>query len=58
MESNFEYINEKDKNSNKKYLEIYSVYKTVTQEYNFFDGLSGGKLLFTSVIDDEKSSQT
>ena len=46
----------KDKNSNKKYLEIYSdLTRPLLTEYNFFDGLSGGKLLFTSVIDDEKS---
>ena len=46
----------KDKNSNKKYLEIYSdLTRPLLTEYNFFDGSLGGKLLFTSVIDDEKS---
>ncbi len=42
----------KDKNSEKKYLEIYSdLTRPLLTEYNFFSGLSGGKLLFTSVID-------
>ena len=47
----------KDKNSNKKYLEIYSdLTRPLLTEYSFFNGLSGGKLLFTSIIDDSKSS--
>ena len=46
----------KDKNSNKKYLEIYSdLTKPLLSEYSFFKGLSGGTLLFTSIIDDSKS---
>ena len=46
----------KDPNSQKKFLEIYSdLPKPLLTEYNFFRGLSGGKLLFTSVIDGEKS---
>ena len=46
----------KDKNSNKKYLEIYSdLTKPLLTEYSFFKGLSGGKLLFTSIIDEQKS---
>tara|TARA_B100000963_G_scaffold223492_1_gene194887 strand:- start:3071 stop:5242 length:2172 start_codon:yes stop_codon:yes gene_type:complete len=41
----------KDKNSNKKYLEIYSdLAQPLLTEYNFFNGLSGGKLFFTSEI--------
>ena len=41
-----------DKSSNKKYLEIYSdLTRPLLTEYSFFDGLSGGKLLFSSVID-------
>ena len=46
----------KDPNSQKKFLEIYSdLPKPLLTEYNFFRGLSGGKLLFTSVMDGEKS---
>ena len=46
----------KDKNSNKKYLEIYSdLTKPLLSEYSFFNGLSGGTLLFTSIIDNSKS---
>ena len=42
--------NTKDK---KKYLEIYSdLTKPLLTEYSFFKGLNGGKLLFSSVIDD------
>ncbi len=47
----------KDKNSNKKYLEIYSdLTRPLLTEYSFFDGLSGGKLLYTSIIDGSKSN--
>ena len=47
----------KDQNSNRKYLEIYSdLTRPLLTEYNFFNGLSGGKLLFTSVIDGSKSN--
>jgi hypothetical protein len=46
----------KDKTSNKKYLEIYSdLTRPLLTEYKFFNGLSGGKLFFTSIIDEEKS---
>jgi len=46
----------KDKVTNKKYLEIYSdLPQPLLTEYSFFNGLSGGKLLFTSIIDDFKS---
>ena len=46
----------KDKKTNKKYLEIYSdLTRPLLTEYNFFNGLSGGKLLFTSIIDGSKS---
>jgi hypothetical protein len=47
----------KDKNSSKKYLEIYSdLTRPLLTEYSFFKGLSGGKLIFTSIIDDSKSN--
>jgi len=47
----------KDKNTNKKYLEIYSdLPRPLLNEYSFFKGLSGGKLLFTSIIDDTNSN--
>ena len=47
----------KDKNSKKKYLEIYSdITKPLLTEYSFFKGLTGGKLLFTSIIDDQVTS--
>ncbi len=43
----------KDKNTKKKYLEIYSdLTRPLLSEYSFFNGLSGGKLLFTSIIDE------
>lgn len=46
-----------DKISRKKYLEIYSdLTKPLLTEYNFFEGLSGGKLLYTSVIDGKNSA--
>ena len=42
----------KNKNSNKKYLEIYSdLTSPLLTEYSFFNGLLGGKLLYSSVID-------
>ncbi len=45
----------KDKNSDSKYLEIYSdLTRPLLTEYNFFKGLSGGKLLYTSIIDNTK----
>ena len=47
----------KNKNNNKKYLEIYSdLTRPLLSEYSFFRGLSGGKLIFTSIIDDSKSN--
>ncbi len=47
----------KDKNSNKKYLEIYSdLTRPLLTEYSFFKGLSGGKLFFTSIIEDSMSN--
>jgi len=43
-----------DSKSKKKYLEIYSdLTKPFLTEFNFFKGLTGGKLLYTSVIDEE-----
>jgi hypothetical protein len=47
----------KDRSTNKKYLEIYSdLTRPLLTEYSFFKGLSGGKLLFTSIIDNSKSN--
>ncbi len=47
----------KDNKSDRKYLEIYSdLTRPLLTEYTFFKGLSGGKLLFTSIIDDTKSN--
>ena len=47
----------KDEKNNKKYLEVYSdLTRPLLTEYSFFDGLSGGKLLFTSIIDKTSSS--
>ncbi len=46
----------KDRKSNQKYLEVYSdLTRPLLTEYSFFNGLSGGKLLFTSIIDDNKA---
>ena len=42
----------KDFNSNKKLLEVYSdVPEVILGEYNFFEGIEGGKLLLTSKFD-------
>ena len=47
----------KDKESEKKFLEVYSdLTRPLLTEYNFFKGLTGGKLLFTSLIDGSKSN--
>ena len=47
----------KDKQNNKKYLEIYSdLTKPLLTEYSFFNGLTGGKLLYSSIIDGENSN--
>ncbi len=47
----------KDKSSEKKYLEIYSdLTNPLLTEYSFFKGLSGGKLLYTSIIERERTS--
>ena len=46
-----------DKDSNKKYLEVYSdLTKPLLSEFSFFKGLTGGKLLYSSVFDDASSS--
>ena len=46
-----------DQQNNKKYLEIYSdLTKPLLTEYSFFKGLTGGKLLYTSTIDGDKSN--
>ncbi len=46
-----------NKKDNKKYLEIYSdITEPFLMEYNFFKGLTGGNLLFSSVIEKNVSS--
>ena len=46
----------RDKISKTKYLEIYSdLTRPLLTDYSFFRGLSGGKLLFTSIIEENKS---
>ncbi len=46
-----------DKNNKKKYLEIYSdISKILLSEYKFFEGLTGGNLLFSSVINENSSN--
>ncbi len=46
----------KNKSGETKYLEIYSdLTRPLLTEYSFFKGLSGGNLLFTSIIDNSKS---
>ena len=46
-----------NKKDNKKYLEIYSdITKPLLTEYDFFKGLTGGTLLFSSVIDKNLST--
>ena len=45
-----------DKLNMKKYLEIYSdITKPLLTEYSFFKGLTGGRLLYSSIIDKESS---
>ena len=47
----------KNKNNDTKYLEVYSdLTRPLLTEYSFFDGLSGGKLLYTSVIESSRAS--
>ena len=47
----------KEKNSNRKILEIYSdVAKPIVNDYKFFDGLRGGSLVYVSKFDDKNSS--
>ena len=46
-----------DKKSKKKYLEIYSdLTKPLLTEFKFFEGLTGGNLLYTSIIDESSST--
>ncbi len=55
--NNFLDISMKTDKNQRKYLEIYSdLTKPLLAEYGFFNGLSGGKLFFTSLIEEEKSS--
>ena len=47
----------KDKKTNKRFLEVYSdLSRPLLSEYEFFKGLTGGKLFFTSLIDGTKSN--
>jgi hypothetical protein len=47
----------KDPNSKKKFIEVFSSYpEFILNEYNFFKGLSGGELYFTSNFDKELSN--
>ena len=47
----------KDKKTNKRFLEVYSdLSRPLLSEYDFFKGLTGGKLFFTSLIDGTKSN--
>tara|TARA_E500000331_G_scaffold358493_1_gene425832 strand:+ start:2265 stop:4472 length:2208 start_codon:yes stop_codon:yes gene_type:complete len=47
----------KDPNTRKKILEIYSGFaKPLLVDFNFFKGIEGGQLLFTSIFDDNASS--
>ena len=55
--NNFIDISMKNDNKNKKYLEIYSdLTHPLLTEYSFFKGLTGGKLLFSSIIDGDNSN--
>ena len=46
-----------DKKNKKKYLEVYSdLPQPLLSEYSFFNGLSGGVLIFSSIIEDSTSS--
>ena len=46
-----------DKKNNKRYLEVYSdLTKPLLTEYSFFKGLTGGKLLYSSVFDKNSSN--
>ena len=46
-----------DKKNKKKYLEIYSdLPQLFLTQYNFFKGLAGGKLLYTSIIESGNSN--
>ena len=45
-----------DNKNNKKYLRgLFRYCKPLLNEYSFFNGLSGGKLLYSSVIDETNS---
>ena len=46
-----------DKKNKKRFLEVYSdLTRPLLTEYNFFKGLTGGKLLYSSTIEDKISS--
>jgi len=56
-ENNFLDISMKKDKKNLKYLEIYSdLTGPLLTEYSFFKGLTGGKLLYSSVIDGDNAS--
>ncbi|MDC0937737.1 hypothetical protein OAR56_01905 [Pelagibacteraceae bacterium] len=47
----------KDQKNQKKYLEIYSdITRPLLTEYSFFKGLTGGNLLYSSIIDGDNSN--
>ena len=47
----------KDKNTNKKYLEIFSdIPSILLADFNFFKGIDSGKLLYTTVYDEISST--
>ena len=55
-DNNYLDISMKNKNEKIRFLEIYSdLTQPLLSEYNFFKGLSGGKLLFSSAIKDKSS---
>ena len=46
----------KDQDTKKRYLEVYSdLTKPLLSEYSFFKGLTGGKLLYSSIIEGDNS---
>ena len=48
----------KNENNDKKFLEIFSdLPQPLLTEYSFFKGLSGGKLLFSSIIENSNLVQ-
>ena len=57
--NNFLDISMKNDKKIKKYLEIYSdLTKPLLTEYSFFKGLTGGKLLYSSIIEKNNKFKT